>query len=156
MRKKTNNLDERQEMTLLQIEHRGCWLAFWMLVVSLGVQLLLDANSAYMAGEWTVLMVLSVYIAGACIKNGIWDRKWKPTPKTNLMLSVVTGLVLGTLYFIVSYRHFHKIYGSIATGVMMFLSGMIFSFAILSLSAWMYKKRIQKMEEIMDDDKESL
>lgn len=156
MRKKKNNLDERQEMTLLQIEHRGCWLAFWMLSVSLAVQMLLDIDSVCIAGECIVLIVLSVYLVGACIKNGIWDRKWKPTPKTNLMLSVVTGLALGILYFITSYHRFHNVYGSIATGAIMFLSGAIYSFAALSLLAWLYKKRVQKMEQIMDDDNESL
>ena len=32
--KKNSNLDERQEQTLLRIEHNGCWLAFWGLLAA--------------------------------------------------------------------------------------------------------------------------
>lgn len=30
-----NRLDERQEQKMLQIEHNGCWIAFWGLAISL-------------------------------------------------------------------------------------------------------------------------
>ena len=33
-----SNLDERQEQRLLRIERNGCWLAFWGLLVAMGVQ----------------------------------------------------------------------------------------------------------------------
>ena len=29
IRKMKSNLDERQELKLLKIEHNGCWIAFW-------------------------------------------------------------------------------------------------------------------------------
>lgn len=32
MKKNKSNLDERQELKLLKIEHNGCWFAFWGLV----------------------------------------------------------------------------------------------------------------------------
>ncbi|MDD7312724.1 MAG: hypothetical protein PUH78_09820 [Clostridia bacterium] len=32
MKKQKNNLDERQEQTLLRIERNGCWFAFWALL----------------------------------------------------------------------------------------------------------------------------
>ena len=36
--KRKNNLDEMQEQELLKIEHNGCWLAFWGLLISMIVQ----------------------------------------------------------------------------------------------------------------------
>ncbi len=36
-----NNLDEMQEQTLLKIESRGMWIAFYGLVISLVVHLLI-------------------------------------------------------------------------------------------------------------------
>lgn len=86
MKKTKSNLDERQELTLLQIEHNGCWLAFWGLLLALSVQLILGNNSiGALAGEWAVFMFLALYLMIACIRNGIWDRKWKPNFKTNLL-----------------------------------------------------------------------
>ncbi len=39
---KKNNLDERQEQTLLRIEHNGCWLSFWGLMIAAGVVAVFD------------------------------------------------------------------------------------------------------------------
>ena len=33
IRKMKSNLDERQELKLLKIEHNGCWIAFWGLLI---------------------------------------------------------------------------------------------------------------------------
>ena len=35
MKNKKSNLDERQEQGLLKIEHNGCWLAFWGLLIAM-------------------------------------------------------------------------------------------------------------------------
>ena len=88
MKKNKSNLDERQELKLLKIEHNGCWFAFWGLLAVMLVQLLLGNNDAKnLAGEWIVFMSLCVYLLTACIKNGIWDRRLKPTLKTNTIAS---------------------------------------------------------------------
>ena len=39
-----NRLDERQEQKMLQIEHNGCWIAFWGLAISLFVGIYLDTD----------------------------------------------------------------------------------------------------------------
>lgn len=52
MKKNKSNLDERQELKLLKIEHNGCWFAFWGLLAVMLVQLLLGNNDAKnLAGE---------------------------------------------------------------------------------------------------------
>ena len=39
MKLRKSNLDERQEEQLLRIEEKGCWFAFWALLLSMFVQL---------------------------------------------------------------------------------------------------------------------
>lgn len=55
----------------------------------------------------------------ACMKNGIWDRKLRANTKTNIIVSLVGGTVVALLYFISSYLKYHKLLGSIATGIIM-------------------------------------
>ena len=89
MKKMKNNLDERQELKLLKIEHNGCWLAFWGLLIALTVQMVLTPDEPKaMAGEWIVFMALALYLSVACMKNGIWDRKIRPTVKNHLLMII--------------------------------------------------------------------
>lgn len=128
-----NYLDERQEQMLLQVEHRGCWLAFWGLLIALIVQFILGRDFTYMAGEWIVFMVLSVYIVGACARRGIWDRRFKPDVKTNLMFSIVGAVSFGVIVFGAVYHRFPDTpVGSIASGV--FAAGFVFVLIFVSLS----------------------
>lgn len=95
-RKFTSNLDERQEQALLEIEHNGCWFAFWALLVSIFVQqFLYGFDFRYMGGEWIVFMILALYMFAACMKNGIWDRHLKPNGKTNFIVSLIAALAGG-------------------------------------------------------------
>ena len=71
---KKNALDEYQEQTMLKIEHNGCWFAFWGLLAAMMIQMVVFQDAKAAAGEWVVFMCLALYMAAACIKNGIWDR----------------------------------------------------------------------------------
>ena len=64
MKKIKNRLDEMQEQRMLKIEHNGCWLAFWGLLVMLLIQEFVygAGNWRYMAGEWIVFMCLALYM----------------------------------------------------------------------------------------------
>ena len=107
-----NRLDGRQEQKMLQIEHNGCWIAFWGLAISLFVGCCLGLEWRNLVGEWIVFMGLSLYIVIACLKNGIWDRKLEPTPKVNLCASIIAGIVCGVLQFARSYRKYQALAGS--------------------------------------------
>lgn len=132
-KKLKNNLDERQEQMLLQVEQRGCWLAFWGLLISLTVQFVMGMEFSYMAGEWIIFMVLAVYIGGACAGRGIWDRRLKPDAKTNLMFSAICSLIFGVITFAAVYHRVpDKIVGSAAAGV--FAAGFLFVLTFLLLS----------------------
>ena len=92
-----NNLDEMQEQELLKIEHNGCWLAFWLLLASMVVQSIFYRTMDFrtLAGEWVVFMVLALYLAFACMRKGIWDRRLGMNARNNLVISLIAGAALG-------------------------------------------------------------
>ncbi|MFR7830590.1 MAG: DUF6773 family protein [Blautia wexlerae] len=56
IRKMKSNLDERQELKLLKIEHNGCWIAFWGLLIVMAIQMIVGNDSIKnLAGEGAVL-----------------------------------------------------------------------------------------------------
>ena len=95
MRRKKSNLDEMQEQELLKVEHNGCWIAFWGLLAAIIIQSILfgSQDCKTLAGEGIVFIVLSIYIAVACVRRGIWDRRFQMNAKTNLILSAAAALV---------------------------------------------------------------
>ena len=156
MKKKKNNLDEMQEQKLLKIEHNGCWLAFWGLFIVLTVQLMFYGPGCWqpLIGEWLVLMSLCIYIVGACLKNGIWDRRFSPTPATNLLFSIGCSVCWGAISFVISYRNYHKLWGSLAAGIFMLISAFVVCFGGLTLAAYLYRKKTEKLEDENREEEE--
>ncbi|MCR5295530.1 MAG: hypothetical protein K6E30_10250 [Lachnospiraceae bacterium] len=152
-----SNLDERQEQLLLRIESRAFWLAYALLLAAIIVQTVLTGfDFRMMAGEWIVFMVSCIYVAGACAKNGIWDRRIKPNWKSNLIVSLIVGAVNGGMMFAAVYRgHPEKPLGSIAAGV--FSAGVCFliCFAALSAAARKVRKVQQTLEAEEPDEVEA-
>ena len=141
MKKTKSNLDELQELKLLKIEHNGCWLAFWGLLAVILTQIAIGNDSKQdLSGEWIVFMCLALYLTVGCIRNGIWDRKLKPNFKNNIMASSIAAVVMGILWFIISY------------GVIMFFSIEILCFLALTLTSKIYKKRLKKLEDDSEDE----
>lgn len=152
MKKPKNNLDEMQEQKLLHIEQRSFWLAFWMLIAAILVQLLLCGDSRSFMGECIILAVVGVYLVAACLKNGLWDRKLSPTPKTNFGLSLLTGAVMGAVWGIVSWNRYHKLAGSVATAVFMLVVVGFLCFAALNVAAEVYKRKRKEQEQDDSED----
>lgn len=146
---KKNNLDEMQEQKLLKLESRGFWLLWWALLAAMAVQLLVYGVEAYrhLLGEWVVFMLSCVYMVAACIKQGLWDRKLRPNFKTNLFLSLVAAVVTGSFMGVYSFRSFGA--AEAAWWTVALVGGCTFLLCLLalSLSASVYKKRRQKLDE---------
>ena len=144
-----NNLDERQEQVLLQIEHRACWFTFWALLVVLAIEAIIfrmDIKST--AGEWGVFMCLSVYLYYECMRNKIWGRHLKPDGKTNLIVSVIASLLFGAIMFIGVWMNYPaKPVGALAAGVITAAFVFIPCFFVLTISAKKLRKDLQKEEE---------
>ena len=146
-----NNLDEMQEQKLLKIEHNGCWIAFWGLFIMILIQgILIPQNSISVVGEMIVFFCMSIYMFCACIKNNIWDRRLKPNLKTNIIISVITGVAIGIIYFIKMFAETKIFLSSFLIGGFMFCTTGILALVVLSISAKVYKLKGKKDEELMD------
>lgn len=147
-KEKKTNLDERQEQILLKIEHNGCWLAFWLLFMSLVIETIayFDNPKVYM-GEWLIFMVLAIYIFAGCMKNNIWDRKLKPNASTNLVVSLIAGGVVAVFNSIAMIIRTPDFVG-IAIGLSAFVGVLTFAvcFIILQVSASVQKKKQMKLD----------
>lgn len=150
----SSNLDERQEQALLKIEHNGCWLAFWGLLTALFVQnATFDGDLDRIIGELIVFVVLSVYLGASCMREGVWDRRLRPDAKTNAAISCITGLVMGVGMFLRVHANYpDKPIGSIAAGVFTMLFTGTICFALLSISAKLYRKRVAELEADPGDE----
>ena len=143
-----SNLDEMQEQELLKIEHNGCWLAFWLLLASLVVQSVVYGNMDFrtLAGEWIVFMVLAVYLAIACVRKGIWDRKLQMNTKTNLVASLIAAAVIGIFNAFMIYRVYQKPVGTAAAALITAVITFAITFAVLSFAMKMTIQRKAAME----------
>ena len=145
--KKKSNLDEMQEQKLLQIEHNGFWIAFWALAAAITIQTLMGGYLDHIMGETAVLLIISLYMLYGCLKHGIWDRKLKPTLKTNLLCSLAAGLFTGIIFWF----RLGKWIDSPAQLALSCLISAVFTFllalAALSLCTALYKKRRKKLDE---------
>ena len=103
------------------------------------------------AGEWIIFMLLAVYLAAACMKNGIWDRRLKADPKTNLLVSLAAAILFAAVFAVVVYCNYRSLPGAAATFAVLFLGLFVVLFGALSLSAAIYKKRAKALEEASCD-----
>lgn len=149
MKKKINNhLDEMQEQELLKIEHNGCWLAFWLLLIAIVVQSIVFSSMELkiVAGEWLVFMTLALYLAIACVRKGIWDRHIPMNTKTNLLISLIASLAVGVFNFFMVFKNYQKPVGALAASM---ISAVItFTLCIVALTLAMKKtqKKINELE----------
>ena len=152
MKKRKNNLDEMQEQELLKIEHNGCWLAFWGLLIAMVVQSFAFGNMDFrtLAGEWIVFMLLALYLAVACVRKGIWDRKLAMNTKTNLITSAIAGIAMGLFNAVMIFKNFHKPVGTITAALIVAVITFAICFAALSIAM----KQTQKRKDAMDAEPE--
>lgn len=157
--KKKNNLDERQEQALLKIESKGYGIAFWLLLASIVVQTVLDVSDLgegipLIAGEWIVFMVLCVYVSVSCFKNNIWDRRLKPNAGTNLILSLIGGVVSGAMVAIPAFINTADSPDRVVVTLIIFafvaVVGTLMVFGALTLCSKAYKRNSAKAEDKED------
>lgn len=79
MKKRKNNLDERQEQALLHIESQGFWLAWSGLLLAMLAQLALRRADLWgLLPEWAIFMAMNLYMLVQCLRHNIWDRRLEP------------------------------------------------------------------------------
>ncbi len=156
MKRRKNNLDERQELELLRIEHIGMWFVFWALFGSIVIQGLMGAPLRQWAAEFIIFIVLSLGFAAACMYHGIWDRYLKPNLRTNLLLSLAGGVFYAAFLMAMMYfRHGCRSPLVLAAGAAI---GGLFIFALCFLAltavARVTGKRRQQLDQTDADDED--
>lgn len=148
MKKKTN-LDEMQEQKLAQLESRTCWLAYWLLLAVILVQVILSSSIEAVLGELVVLLILCIYLVVGCLRLGIWDRRLKSNWKTNLLMSLIPGFAVGlvTLVHSLLAYGYTNFLATAFTFLLPFVFTSILAFGALTLCNAIYRKRKEKLEK---------
>ena len=158
--KRKGNLDEMQEQELLKIEHNACWLAFWGLLIALIIESFAFGSmkdTGYfqtLCGEWIVFMVLALYLAVACVRRGIWDRKLAMNTKTNLMISAVAAIATGLINAAKIFWSYHMPMDTAIAAVITAVITFVICFVILTVLMKQTKKRKAAMEAEPEDANE--
>lgn len=154
--RKKSNLDEMQEQKLLQIEGNCFWILYWALFASVVIQVVfLGAGPKEAVPELICFLGISFYMVGGCARNGIWDRRFKPDRKTNLLFSIAAGVIV-SLFQLISYwvkpDSWYSLEGLVFamgfTGVFTFAA----TFLLMSVSAMATRKRRNALENESDED----
>ena len=138
---KKSNLDEMQELKLLKIEHNAYWFCFVGLLAAIAVQTILLDDWRIVAGEWIVFMLVNFYVLVSCMRAGIWDRRLKADAKTNLLVSLLAGAVMGAIWFFVINRRVDNARISLLGAVFVLVLVAVLCFVALQLSARAVRKR---------------
>lgn len=149
---KKSQLDEMQEQKLLQIEKNCAWLAFWGLLASIIIQMIIYRGDVKMiAGEWVVFMCFCLYMGICCMKNGIWERRIRPTLRNSIFCSILAAVVTGIYIGIINCQNYGSISNAIMSGAIG--GGFIFVLCIVALevSRYFYQKRRDKLDDIEDE-----
>ena len=154
--KKKNNLDERQELIMLRIEHNGFWIAFWMLFALMLIEEAVSGmDFRIFGGEAAVLIVISIYLTAACIRNGIWDRRLEPNFRTNFLASLAGGVVSGIAMGIGIYLACEvETSFALLTGADLGLFVFVICLIATSAIAKAYKKKAAELEGEFEDEAE--
>lgn len=143
---KENNLDEMQEQELLKIEHYGCWLAFWGLLAVMAVQMVMHVPGEQLLGEWSVFIVLALYLCVACLRKGIWDRRLKADWKRNLIISLLAAIAVGILVILSNPYLSEPVDYVLVAGITIGFT-FVLSFVALSVCTKLYRNRRNKLDK---------
>ena len=152
MKLRKSKLDEQQERKLLEIESRGCWLAFWGLLLALIVESVVIKDLRAIIGEWVLFMGLVLYLAISCMRAGIWDRRADMSRRTCLLFSLAAGICAGLFLFAFTFARYQKPIGSLCAGAIGVVFTIALTYLILRLTARATKKRQDELNAEPDDD----
>ena len=156
MKLRKSNLDEQQERKLLEIESRGCWLAFWGLLLALIAESIVIKDPYAIIGEWILFMGLALFLGISCGRAGIWDRRMDMSPKTSLLVALAAALCAAVFMFGFTYVRYQKLIGSLSSAAIM--GGITFAvcFLILRIAARATKKRQDELNAEPDDETDKM
>lgn len=155
--KRRNNLDEMQEQKLLYIEKNSFWFLYWALVIVTFGQLLLGSNLRNVAAELICFLAASIFILFQCVRNGIWDRHFKPDWRTNLVLSLAAGVIVALLQIIsfwIKPERWYSVEGFAISAIFIGVFTFLFTFFLMSVTAMATKRRNNALEDGTEEENE--
>ena len=152
MKLRKSNLDEQQERKLLEIESRGCWLAFWGLLLALLVESVVIEDSRAIIGEWILFMGLALYLAISCTRAGIWDRRMDMSRKTSVLVSLAAALCAAIFMFGFTFVRYQKLVSSLYSAAIMGAITFAVCFLIVRIVARATKKRQDELNAEPEDE----
>lgn len=149
--KKKSKLDERQEQVLLKIEHYGFWLFFWLTFLNSLVMPFVSKDWAIGLTSGSFLLVCVVTII-ACAWNGIFDRHFSLSMKTNVLTALCAGL-FGLIVMTVQNHSMYKVDWSHAflAGLFTGVSIGIITFVLMLIVSSATKRRLKKLNKEPQD-----
>lgn len=155
-----NNLDEMQEQAMLHIEKNAFWILYFLLFVALAIEKIMGFTLREMAAEAICFFFASWYVVAACIRKGIWDRRWKADGKTNVVVSLIGGAlaaVVSTAAICVQYPESLSSIKAVAitlgaTFGLTFVITFVMCMALMSVCTAAYKRRVKALERREEEE----
>ncbi len=150
-------IDERQQAELNKVGNYGFWLAFWLLLASIMVQgVILHRPFREWAAEWIIFMLIAVFEVIADIKIGVWtEYTQRPGLKSYLINSLLFSGSFSVLFTLGNCTRFK---GEITAAYILsnfftwFFGLFVLMAAGLAVSGWIYNRRMDKLEEKLDEE----
>ena len=147
-------LDEMQQKTLLEIEHKTLHIALTGLLIVILMQQIFWKDGQNTLGEAAVLLISSGYLLLAYIKNGIWDRTKPFSAKTNRTISLLVSLATGIFLGVTNQLRYHDPLSSVLTFVISFLSMLVLLSVFFAVIGKLYLRRVKQLDEQADKEEE--
>lgn len=152
-----NNLDEMQEQKLLHIEANGFWLFYGLIAADLIIKSLTNRAPKENVMEFVCFMAISFYLVAMCIKNGIWDRHLQANARTNVVVSLIGGVIVAGINLGVYVKECDGNFKwGMAAGVAGFsaLFTMLITLLLLCIGTAFYQRRVRVLEEEEESEDE--
>jgi len=150
-------VDERQERDLMQVEHYGFWLMYWMLVAAMVIQGVIMDKGEQIIGEWIIFMVTSVFVLAGWVRKGVWSYQSRKVPgvKSYLVYSLIAGIVGAIMGACFAYkRHAENIIIFLTFMAVYAVSIFVVSFLVFLAVGGLAQKRERKLEDLAEDESE--
>ena len=147
-------LDEMQQKTLLEIEHKTLHIALTGLLIVILMQQIFWKDGQSTLGEAAILLISSGYLLLSYIKNGIWDRTKPFSAKTNRTISLLVSLATGIFLGVTNQLRYHDPLSSVLTFVISFLSMLVLLSVFFAVIGKLYLRRVKQLDEQADKEEE--
>lgn len=137
-------LDEREMLEMYRVDHFGMWLMYGLLCAVIVFQLLAGAEMKQMAGELAVLMISSVAMVIANLRNGIWDTTSRPSIRGNAGYALGAGVCVSVMLLAKSGNMFSSLAAGLCTALLVFI-------VLTVLMRYMLKKQAKQEKELDND-----